>query len=133
MLVLGVIAVWVWHSLNGPPFQMVVEPNGDYATVQFRQVGAGLASNRFRVDGHFEKREVVILDSPAVTIPGGRIEFADTTLMPGRFTIRIGRTVFDVMPRSIEVDGKQFEWFHGDFPLGSDGHDAPTPAGLSGR
>jgi hypothetical protein len=47
-------------------------------------------------------------------IPGGRIEFADTTLMPGRFTIRLGQTVFDVMPSRINVDGQDFEWLHGD-------------------
>jgi hypothetical protein len=119
-LVGGAIAVLViatpaiWKSLNGPPFQMVVEPGNDHATVQFFQTAAGRASKPFRIDGHFQKREVVILDSPEVTIPGGRIEFADTTLLPGRFTIRLGQAVFDVTQSGITVDGEQFEWLRAD-------------------
>jgi hypothetical protein len=92
---------------------MIVEPNDGHATVQFMQPGTGLISKSFSIDGQFEGREVVVLDSPTVTIPGGRIDFADTTLMPGRFTIRLGETIFDVMPRGIDVDGQHFEWRRG--------------------
>jgi hypothetical protein len=103
-------------SLNGPPFQLVVEQNDDHATVQFMQAQTGLISKVFPIDidRHFEGRQVVVLDSASVIIPGGRIEFADTTLLPGRFTIRVGQTVFDVMQSGIDVDGQPFEWLHGD-------------------
>jgi hypothetical protein len=111
VLVLGVLATAsMWQSLNGPPFQMVVEPDDDHATVRFIDTGKGLASDSFRIDRRIGERQVVVLDSDSVTIPGGQIEFADTTLMPGRFTIRIGQTIFDVMPSRIDVDGKHFWW-----------------------
>jgi hypothetical protein len=115
-LVVFIIAAGrLFHSLDGPPFQLVIEPDGDnHATVQFTQAGRGLTSKSFRIDGHIEKRDVVVLDSPAAAIPGGHIEFADTTLLPGRFTIRLGQIVFDVMVGGIRVDGRFSEWLHVD-------------------
>jgi hypothetical protein len=100
----------MWQSLNGPPFQMVVEPDDDHATVRFIDAGTGLVSDSFRIDRRVAERQVVVLDSDSVTIPEGQIEFSDTTLMPGRFTIRIGQTIFDVMSRGINVDGEHFWW-----------------------
>ena len=93
---------------------MIIEPEDDHATVQFVQPGRDRVSRRFRIEGRFEEREVVVLNSANVTVPGGHIQFTDTTLMPGRFTILIGETVFDVMPGGIDVDGRPFEWLHGE-------------------
>jgi hypothetical protein len=45
-----------------------------------------------------------------VSIPGCVVEFYDTTLLPGRFQIRIGDVLFDVMERGIEVGGKEVDW-----------------------
>jgi hypothetical protein len=106
----------MWESLSGPPFLMVIETDDGVATVQFVQPGKSLVSKSLRIDldRPLEGRHVVALNSPTVTIPGGQIEFADTSLMPGRFKIRLGRTLFDVMPAGIHVDGQHFEWVHGD-------------------
>jgi len=100
----------MWQPLNGPPFQMVVEPDENHATVRFIDAVTGLVSDSFRIDRRIAERQVVVLDSDSVTIPGGQIEFCDTTLLPGRFTIRIGPTIFDVMSRGIDVDGEHFWW-----------------------
>jgi hypothetical protein len=110
LVLLGIAAPLLRWWINGPPFQMVIEPGDDQATVQFSNPGSGRRSQQFPVEVNCEQRQVVILDSPSVTIPGGRIEFADTTLLPGRFQIRFGEKVFDVMVGTIEVDGQPFEW-----------------------
>jgi len=89
---------------------MEVEPEDDHATVRFIDAGPGLVSDAFQIDRRIAERQVVVLDSDSVTIPGGQIEFSDTTLLPGRFTIWIGPTIFDVMSRGIDVDGEHFWW-----------------------
>jgi hypothetical protein len=96
------------------PFQMVIEPSGDRAVVQFTRPDFGLISKSFPIELHLEKRQQITLDSPATTVPGGRIEFADTTILPGHFRIRVGESLFDIMVRGIEVNGQQFEWLHDD-------------------
>ena len=110
LLVMFIVAPLYLKSLDGPPFQMVVEPVDDHGAVQFAQVGTGRISQTFQIDSRFETRQVVVLDSAAATIPGGQIEFADITLMPGRFKIRVGQSLFDVMSGAIYVDGQYFEW-----------------------
>lgn len=117
LAVLLVATPIVFRLFDGPPYQMVIEPEDDHAIVRFTQAGARLFSKPFRIDHHVERREVVVLDSPAAKIPGGSIVFADTTVMPGKFTIRIGEKRFDVMSRGIEVDGESFDWLEGDQAL----------------
>ena len=67
-------------------------------------------SRGFRVDIHVEKRMNLVLDSSSTAIPEGRVEFADMTILPGRFKVQIGQSLFDVMERGIDVDGRSSEW-----------------------
>ena len=100
----------VRQMVGRQPYHMVIQPDDDHAVVHFFQPGKGLISRSIRLDIPVQKRENVVLDSPSTAIPGGRIEFADTTILPGRFKIRIAETLFDVMVNRIEVDGKPIEW-----------------------
>ncbi len=108
------MSVIVWslmiRALGGEPFRMTVEPDDGQAIVQFVQPDAGLISESFQVKIRCEKHEEIVLSSASAKIPGGEIEFADTTLLPGRFMIRIGGSRFDVMQRRIDVDGKPSDW-----------------------
>jgi hypothetical protein len=110
MIASNALLIWV----NKSPFQMVIEPRGDHAVVQFMQPDDGLISQTFPVELRLENRQEIVLSSEAATIPGGRIEFADMTILPGHFRIRIGTALFDVMVRGIEVDGQHFEWLYGE-------------------
>ncbi len=96
--------------LNGQPFRMVIEPDGNHAIVHFEQWDADLISKSVRIDSVTDERREIILDSTTAVIPGGHIEFADMTILPERFRIRVGQTLFDVMQRGIEVDGDASEW-----------------------
>ena len=53
---------------------------------------------------------MVVLRSDNVSIPGCVVELYDTTLLPGRFKIRVGDVLYDVMERGIIVGDKEFDW-----------------------
>lgn len=109
-LLLVLAAILFFRSLNGPPFRLLMEPGNGKANVQFVQPGAGLVSPRITVMLGLDKPYDLSLDAASVPIPGGHIEFADTTILPGRFKMRIGNKLFDVMVREIYVDGKPMRW-----------------------
>jgi hypothetical protein len=102
------------HLLAGPPFVLRLEPDGEHATVQF--VNPKLVSNneiaspKFAIDTRQSAPFETKLMSSETIVPGGTIEFSDTTMLPGRFRIRFGNRVFDVMSSRIVVDGKDTDW-----------------------
>ena len=86
-IVSAIVLSLMIRTLGGEPFRMTIEPDDGHAMVQFVRPDAGLISESFRVNIACERREEIALDSVEVEIPGGEIEFADTTLLPGRFMI----------------------------------------------
>ena len=104
-----VLAAVLWFRLRHP-FTMSIRPAGDGAAVRFAYRKTAQVSPEFPVDLPVRDTQMIILRDGGVTILGGTIEFADTTLLPGRFQIRIGETLFDVMERGIIVNGRDIEW-----------------------
>jgi hypothetical protein len=98
------------ESVNEPPYRLIVEPNDGHSRVQFRQPGVGLVSDWFLIKMAFAERLEVTLDSISAPIPGGRIQFADTTILPGRFQLQIADDNFDLMERAIYVNGRPSSW-----------------------
>jgi hypothetical protein len=97
-------------AIQGEPYRMVVRCAEGQTLVQFLRTDEGLASPEFRVNMPAASPQEVDLRSGNSVIPGCSIEFSDTTILPGRFKIRIGTTLFDVMERGIFVEGKEFDW-----------------------
>ena len=50
------------------------------------------------------------LPEDAVKIPDTKLTFHDTTLLPGRVTLKVHGHIIDIMPRNIVVDGEDYEW-----------------------
>jgi hypothetical protein len=102
------------HILGGPPIVLRLEREGDHATVQFVHpswVGTGIVeSQKFPINSQPSAPFVTKLMSSETIVPGGIIEFSDTTMFPGHFRIRFGDRVFDVMSSRIIVDGKDCDW-----------------------
>lgn len=110
-LVLWAAAGWaVRDALGGKPFRMMLKPAGDHAVVQFAQPDRELTSPEFPADLLIEEAHAVDLTSGNVAVPGCKVEFHDTTMLPGRFRLWIGRTHFDLMQRGIIVGGKEYDW-----------------------
>ena len=107
MIVAGVV---LWSEINGEPFRMTLRPAGDQATVQFEQPDRDLVSPEFPVKLAVQARQVADLRSKKLSIPGCTVEFRDTTIMPGRFQVRVGTVLYDVMRRGIIVDGTEYKW-----------------------
>jgi hypothetical protein len=105
-----VTAAMVIPSVQGSPFEMVLEPSGSGGTVQFVQHERGLVSARFPINVPVARSETIVLDSDRAPIPQGTIGFSDTTVLPGRFKISFGGSEFDVMQRAIVVNGKEYAW-----------------------
>jgi hypothetical protein len=105
---------WLWRSANGLPYLLHMKASENGAAVQFsmRDSGAGQArvSPIFKVPVSISSDSQITLTSPNVTIPQGLIEFSDTTTMPGRFRIRFGDVVLDVMEARIIADGVSHNW-----------------------
>jgi|GEM_PF-2859517 len=97
-------------SVSEPPFRMILEPAGDHAVVRFISPGPGLSSDQFPVSLPISERQEIVLDSERVLIPGGRVVFSDTTILPGRFTIQIGDMLFEIMSSRIVLNGENLEW-----------------------
>jgi hypothetical protein len=89
---------------------MVVRPKEQGATIQFLQPGEGLVSPTFQLEVKIDSPKTIVLDSDDVDIPFVTIEFSDVTLLPGRFTILIGDTRFDVMQNRIHVNDDIYDW-----------------------
>jgi hypothetical protein len=98
------------YLLDDEPYRLTIRPIDGVAEVQFRQPGPHLVSPQFRVDLELESPLTLVLDSCDVKIPGGSIEFCDTSPLPGRFRMTIGRTAFDVMEAYMEVNGTTYGW-----------------------
>jgi hypothetical protein len=96
--------------LDGEPYTMTITPFEGGAQIQFLEPSAHYVSPVFKVDVPFQSPYVVKLDSDELPIPGATIEFSDTTPMPGRFKIRVGQTLFDIMEERIFVDRREYSW-----------------------
>jgi hypothetical protein len=115
VLIGGVIGLCLWwQSVNGPPYLLSIKPSGESAVVKFEQrdsrEGGDLVSPSIAVPIRVDHESAIELSSGHVQVPGGIIEFADTTLMPGRFRIRFGDETLDVMEARIIVDGVDRAW-----------------------
>jgi hypothetical protein len=97
-------------ALRGKPFRMTLTPASGRCLMQFSQPDRGLVSPMFIVDLPVGSPRAIELRSDAIPIPGCKVEFYDTTLLPGRFQLRVGKTLYDVMGARIEVDGKIYRW-----------------------
>lgn len=101
---------FVIASVQGAPFRMTLKSVNGLTVVQFAQPDRNLVSDEFPVDLVLDKPQTVELRSGQIAIPGITVDFYDITLLPGRFQIRVGRSQFDIMSHSIEVDGKDHAW-----------------------
>lgn len=108
--VIGQIHSVIVRSVNKDPFRMTLTPNGTRTVVQFAQPGKYLLSEEFTVDLSVAASQTIDLRSSTIPIPGVAIDFHDTTILPGRFTVQIGGTEFDVMDRVVIVNGKEHHW-----------------------
>ena len=102
--------MFAMEALQGEPFQMVLKSDGGHSLVQFIQPDRSLISREFPVDLVLDSPQEFELCSNEISLPGCTIEFSDTTMLPGRFQIRIGHALFDVMQRGIIVAGKEYDW-----------------------
>jgi len=107
---LVILGLFIINFVQGSPFQMIIQPAGSGASVQFVQPGKQLASPLFPVAVPTSGPQIIILSSSRVTIPRGKITFCDTTLLPGRFQIQFGESQFDVMERAVIVDNREYAW-----------------------
>jgi hypothetical protein len=119
IVALGAVAAFVGGSVvlikyvQGAPFVLRITPTASGANVQVRydtREGGKLISPRIEVPGHFPEACEVVLSSRHVVIPGGKVKFADTTILPGRFTIQLGKVELDVTSSGIVVDGVALPW-----------------------
>jgi hypothetical protein len=104
------VAKYGIDAIQGEPYRMTLYRVNGQSVVQFAQVDVGCVSPQFPVNLPIESQQAVALRSKVVSIPGCVVEFCDTTILPGRFKIRIGEVTYDVMERGIEVEGKVFDW-----------------------
>ncbi|WP_435016215.1 hypothetical protein TA3x_003779 [Tundrisphaera sp. TA3] len=104
------VARIVVESIQGEPYQMMLRNADGRAVVQFSQPDRGLVSPEFPIDIPIETPRVAVLRSERLDVPGCEVEFFDPTILPGRFQIRIGKVLFDVMPARIVVDDVDHGW-----------------------
>src|SRR4051794_3052689 len=95
-VVMATAAVIIVDALSRRPFRMTVRPLGGHAVVQFAQPDRKLVSPEFPVDLVAERTTSIDLRSDDIKLPGCRVKFRDTTLLPGRFRLSVGRTDFDL-------------------------------------
>lgn len=110
---MGLAFVLVVRSVQRSPFRMTLKPSNGRAVVQFGQPDRNLLSDEFNVELWLETPRTFDLRSGAISCPNVKVEFYDTTLLPGRFRIRVGRTLFDVMERGVIIDGYEHAWHRG--------------------
>lgn len=113
LVLMGLACVLVVRSVQGSPYRMTLKPSDGYAVVQFEQPERNLLSDEFKVELKLEAPRTFELRSGTIPFPDVTVEFHDTTLQPGRFRIRVGSTVFDVMQRAVIIDGNEHEWHRG--------------------
>ena len=102
--------VGMFLSLTRQPYLMTLTPAGGGCLMQFSQPDRGLVSPVFTVALPVETPRAIGLRSGTIPVPGCAVEFHDTTLLPGRFQLRVGKTLYDVMESRIEVSGKVIRW-----------------------
>ncbi len=110
---MGLAFVLVVRSVQRSPFRMTLKPSNSHAVVQFGQPDRNLLSDEFNVELRLESPRTFDLQSGTISFPNVTVEFYDTTLLPGRFRIRVGGTLFDVMERGVISDGDEHEWHRG--------------------
>ena len=97
-------------AVQGEPYRMTLRRADGQVIVQFARGDLNLVSPEFPANVPLDTPRVVVLRSHDVSIPGCVVEFCDTTILPGRFKVRIGEVLYDVMVRGIVVDDKEFDW-----------------------
>lgn len=112
-VLMGLAFVSVLRSVQRSPFRMTLKPSDGHAVLQFGQPDRNLLSDEFNVELRLETARTFDLRSGTISFPNVTVEFYDTTRLPGRFRIRVGRTLFDVMERGVIIDGNEHEWHRG--------------------
>jgi hypothetical protein len=106
----AMLAMMVFPMFGNSPFVMHVTPDGTRSLVEFRYPDEGLVSPRFEIATTIPQGYTLELASDDLQVPNGSIQFADVTVFPGQFKIRLGGSHFDVMPARIFVDGSEYDW-----------------------
>ena len=110
VVLMGIAFLLVLSWIQRAPFRMTLRPLDGHTVVQFEQPDRNLLSDEFKVEVRVETPRTFSLRSGTISYPNVTVDFYDTTLLPGRFRIRVGRTLFDVMERGIIIDGNEHEW-----------------------
>lgn len=114
LVLMGLACVLVLRSVQGSPYRMTLKPSDGRAVVQFEQPDRNLLSDEFEIELKLETPRTFELRSGTIPFPDVTVEFHDTTLLPGRFRLRVGNTVFDVMQRAVIIDGHEHKWHRSD-------------------
>ncbi len=112
VFVIGIVA-YVWLA-NRPAFVMVVTAGTKATTVKFVQPrgfdNPRMVSPDFLVEAAVAQSIELDIRDVEKSLPGAKIEFSDTTILPGRIRIRYCGRTFDVMSSRIIVDGVDQSW-----------------------
>jgi hypothetical protein len=111
MVLIVLFAIVGFELLQREPYRLTLKRRADGQVVaQFARPDLKMVSPEFPIDLPIGEPHAAILRSRELSIPGCIIEFCDTTILPGRFRVRIGKSLFDVMEARIEADGRVFDW-----------------------
>jgi len=80
-------------------FRLLGKEEKKERTVVFESINSGVMEPRF-----------YILPKNADKIPDTELTFQDTTLLPGRVTLKVNGHEVDIMQRNIIVDGHDYDW-----------------------
>ena len=99
--------------VQGPPFVLTITPTATGAAIQVRfetRDGGKFVSPEVETPERVTEAYEIALTSGNEAIPGGKVEFADPTILPGRFTMRFGEVELDVMSSQVLVNGVVHDW-----------------------
>ena len=102
--------IYASFLFDGDPYVMQITPSPEGGKIRFFQPSAKRVSPDFEMKYPFKFTYSIELTSSENVIPGGTIEFSDVSPLPGRFKIRIGDTLLDVMEQSIFVNDQVYGW-----------------------
>ncbi len=54
--------------------------------------------------------ETIVFDHPITEVPFGKVQFLDTTFLPGTVALDIFGHEIQLLPRVLTVDGRELEW-----------------------
>lgn len=108
----------VWRAMNRPPYVLSITSHETGGMIQLEKPGESpddsVVSPKIRIPIAVNLDAQVRLQRDTNSIPHGTIEFMDTTTMPGRFQLRFGDVMIDVMPSSIVVNDVSYDWLSRD-------------------